>query len=345
MSFHTLRTSLSLGSLFIWLSTTSLTSAALESESGSTLRSQLQPLAPTSLLLDIEKVGNSLVAVGERGHVLVFNDSWQQAPTPTQSLLTKVSFISDTHGWAVGHDATIIHTQDGGKTWQVQRQSPEQEVPLLDVLFFNETQGVAIGAYGLFYRTEDGGKTWVNEFHQELLLVADRDYLAELKASDANAYDQEIMFMLPHFNRIIQLSDKRLLLVGERGLVAVSTDLGKTFTPLELGYEGSMFAVVEHGNQILVAGLRGHMFRADMSLANWQTVELPITSSINGLISDDKGGLYIMANAGNRVYLDANFKPQLLTGRQGESLIDMASDRLGQWWTVGSGGVVKTAAN
>ena len=28
-------------------------------------------------------------------------------------------------GWAVGHDATILHTKDGGKNWTIQQFLPE----------------------------------------------------------------------------------------------------------------------------------------------------------------------------------------------------------------------------
>lgn len=130
---------------------------------------QIQPLAASSLVLDIAHAGQHLVAVGERGHVLVLTDKWQQVPTPTSVQLTKVFFLNEKFGWAVGHDATILHTQDGGQTWSLQMQSTEIEKPFLDVLFLNEQEGMAIGAYGLFYRTRDGGANWTEEFHEELL--------------------------------------------------------------------------------------------------------------------------------------------------------------------------------
>ena len=59
-------------------------------------------------------------------------------PTPTSVQLTKVFFLHDKLGWAVGHDATIVHTQDGGQTWTLQMQSSEIEKPFLDVVFLDE---------------------------------------------------------------------------------------------------------------------------------------------------------------------------------------------------------------
>ena len=111
-------------------------------------------LAAQNLLTDITPVGKSTIAVGKWGNIVYSNDSdtWQQANTPAQSLLTAVHFVDSQHGWAVGHDATILHTQDGGQNWHIQQYLPELDKPLLDILFFDKQHGLAVGAYG-----DDGG--------------------------------------------------------------------------------------------------------------------------------------------------------------------------------------------
>ena len=79
--------------------------------SGAAETSELAPLAPTSLLLAVARVGDRLVAVGDRGHVLLSADqgrNWTQSLTPTRALLTGVSFPDAQHGWAVGHDGVIL---------------------------------------------------------------------------------------------------------------------------------------------------------------------------------------------------------------------------------------------
>ena len=98
-------------------------------------------LAPQSLLLDGASAGARLVVVGERGHVLVSADggaSWQQARVPVRSLLTAVHMHDARIGWAVGHDAVILRTGDGGMTWRVAHYAPKEERPLLDVWFRDE---------------------------------------------------------------------------------------------------------------------------------------------------------------------------------------------------------------
>ncbi|MCL1089353.1 YCF48-related protein [Shewanella profunda] len=301
--------------------------------------SQIQPLAISSLILDIADTGQRLVAVGERGHVLVYDGNWQQVTTPTSVQLTKVFFINETLGWAVGHDATILHTQDGGQTWQLQMQSREIEKPFLDILFLNEREGMAIGAYGLFYRTNDGGANWSAEFHEELLVEEDVSYLAELKGSDEAAYLNERASLLPHFNRIIALKDGRLVLVGELGLVAASNDKGITFTRTGFDYDGSMFNAIEMQDAVYVMGLRGNIFKADLSLSQWHEIEMPVQSSINGVMAMSDETLYLVGNAGVVIQLNSDDTSSIVTRRQGENLVSIAKDNQGNMWLSGSQGL------
>jgi photosystem II stability/assembly factor-like uncharacterized protein len=298
---------------------------------------QIQPLAQTSLITDIVNAGDKLVAVGQRGHVLVFDKQWLQVSTPVVTQLTKAFFLNDTLGWAVGHDATIIHTNDGGMTWSLQMQSTELEKPFLDVRFFSEQHGIAIGAYGLFYRTEDGGKTWQDEFHQELLFEEDVSYLNDLKQQDQQLYLSERAALLPHFNRVINLDDQRLLLVGELGLVAVSTDMGRSFERVDFDYDGSMFNAITVDNNVYVMGLRGHVFQASSDLDVWQQIELPVESSINGALVND-GDLYLVGNAGIVLKVDDG-KAEIVARRQGENIVSVAKSKQGDIWFAGSKGL------
>src|SRR5699024_2361009 len=84
------------------------------------------PLADEALILDVTRAGEGYVAVGARGHVLTSRDGkeWTQAEhVPVRATLTRVAF-SDGQLWAVGHDTTIIHSSDLGKTWDLQYFKP-----------------------------------------------------------------------------------------------------------------------------------------------------------------------------------------------------------------------------
>ncbi|MCK5916729.1 MAG: hypothetical protein KAG92_11365, partial [Deltaproteobacteria bacterium] len=124
----------------------------------------LMPLAAKSLVLDIANTGSRIVAVGWRGHILISDDdaqSWTQVASPTSSMLNSVYFADNLRGWAVGHDAVIISTEDGGKSWKLLSSAPEEEQPIFDLIVTGD-YGFAIGAYAKFMVTQDGGKSWEN---------------------------------------------------------------------------------------------------------------------------------------------------------------------------------------
>jgi photosystem II stability/assembly factor-like uncharacterized protein len=123
------------------------------------------PLASRGLLTGLARAGDRVVAVGQRGHILWSDNAgqdWQQAKVPVSSDLVAAHFPSASQGWAVGHDGVILHTADGGKSWQRQRDGrpDEADVPLLDVWFRDERNGYAVGAFGTLLETNDGGAHW-----------------------------------------------------------------------------------------------------------------------------------------------------------------------------------------
>ena len=300
---------------FIWLA---VVSSALLAAPAAILANQPEaqvayqmPMASKALLTDIVSVsGSSLVAIGERGHIIVSNDGemWQQAAVPVQANLNSVYFISKQQGWAVGHDASILHTLDGGLSWQLQHFAPETDKPLFDVYFSDAQNGIAVGAYGLFYRTVDGGQSWSKEFHPELLSEDDQDYLAELKDTDPELFEIELGAILPHFNRLYA-DGNVLYLAGEAGFVAKSTDLGLSWSKLDEFYNGSLFDITRSAQMSLIAvGVRGHAFKSTDQGLSWQQLELTETATFNSAFSDAAGRLYLVGNAGSLLvsYDDGN---------------------------------------
>ena len=102
---------------------------------------------------------------------------------PTRALLTAVHMHDERIGFAVGHDAVILRTGDGGESWRLVHYAPEEERPLLDVWFRDERTGFAVGAYGYFLSTGNGGDTWTSravsedDFHLNALVPAGPDRL------------------------------------------------------------------------------------------------------------------------------------------------------------------------
>lgn len=219
----------------------------------------IAPLAAKSLLLAGARAGDRLVAVGERGHVLLSDDqgkSWRQVPVPVNAALTGVSFVDARQGWAVGHDAVVLHTADGGETWALQHADPAAQQPLLDVLFTDPLNGVAVGAYGLFLETADGGKTWAAR------KVSEDDF---------------------HYNAIVAPTPDTRLLAGEAGTLLWSADAGKSWAPLESPYEGSFFDALALGpTDLLVYGLQGNAWRSTDGGQSWARLETGTTAGLMG---------------------------------------------------------------
>lgn len=95
----------------------------------------------------------------------------QPDPSPPEMVqdaeLTAVTFVDVDRGWAVGDRGAIWHTDDGGRTWRLQR-SPVA-CRLEAVQFLDADNGLAVGGWtqpythqtrGVVLRTRDGGRTW-----------------------------------------------------------------------------------------------------------------------------------------------------------------------------------------
>jgi photosystem II stability/assembly factor-like uncharacterized protein len=232
------------------------------------------PLVAESLLLDITRAGERLVAVGERGHIVYSDDdglTWTQAQSvPTSAMLTGVHFADARNGCAVGHDEVVVRTQDGGRTWQKTHYAPDAQQPLLDVWFADRMRGIAIGAYGSYYETTDGGVTWTaREFDPAPLETT--AVVGANRSLDRDAMDEAIGSDF-HLNQIGASGD-RLYIAAEAGRLFRSDDAGTTWRTLPSPYEGSFFGVLALGREsVLAFGLRGNLFRSDDAGLTWKAI-------------------------------------------------------------------------
>jgi photosystem II stability/assembly factor-like uncharacterized protein len=95
---------------------------------------------------------------------------WRAVSVPYGGLQA-VDFVSAKKGWAVGGDGgkyvgrdhyrVILHTSDGGASWQTQLYESIGPGPdaLHAVDFVSATRGWAVGEHGLILATTDGGTT------------------------------------------------------------------------------------------------------------------------------------------------------------------------------------------
>ena len=250
------------------------------------------------LLLDAARVGSRVVAVGDRGYIVVSDDdgaSWKRAAAPAAPLLTAVDFVDAKDGWAVGHDTTILATRDGGDTWTRQFSAPAEQRPLLDVLFLDAAKGIAVGAYGAYYETADGGKSW----NARKIIPEDR-----------------------HFNAIVKVADHRLLIVGEEGTILISSDDGGHWTKVPSPYKGSLFgAVVASDGAVVAFGLRGRIYRSTDGGQAWTQVDDATAATLMGGSRLPDGTLVLAGSAGTA----------LVSRDNGASFVPLATGTTRAW--------------
>lgn len=75
-------------------------------------------------------VGSHLWIVGDPGsnvlHSADEGQNWELQPTGQPLPLNDVTFVDETHGWAVGAMGTLLRTVDGGRTWQTTHAEPRR---------------------------------------------------------------------------------------------------------------------------------------------------------------------------------------------------------------------------
>ncbi|MEH6577276.1 MAG: YCF48-related protein [Amphritea sp.] len=329
---------------------------------------ELTTRAEEGLLLDIARAGDSLIAVGDHGVVLVSVDngnSWQQIETPTSVLLTAVTFIDKKNGWMVGHDGLLARSLDGGQSWQTQLDGEKINRLRLGRLGARyagleqqasqqpDNDALAEQLDEMSYQLDDAqialeeGPTtplldvWFEDSRTGFVLGG---YGLFLKTTDGGENWQYWGDRLPnpdgfHLNSLIQDHQKRLYIAGEAGLLLRSDDGGDSWIALDSPYEGSFFSITEYRQQLYLMGLRGHLYRSTDAGEQWQELDTGSVTTLNGAaVIDDQlllvghGGVLLQASDNEPLQLR-----QLGVRRSWSSAVATADS----WLLVGEGGVLR----
>jgi photosystem II stability/assembly factor-like uncharacterized protein len=234
--------------------------------------------AAQTLLLDVARAGERIVAVGAWGHVLLSDDggaTWRQARSvPVQAVLTSVFFLDARSGWATGHDAVILHTRDGGETWVLQHRDIESDAPLFSIWMRGAHSGIAVGAFGSALRTRDGGQHWE---------------AVEILEDDGDL----------HLNALFEGPEDALFIAAEAGQVLRSRDGGVHWEVLDPPYAGSFWGgLATREGAVLVFGMRGHLLRSDDGGDHWVSVDSGTDQSLGGGTRLDDGSIAIVGLGG-----------------------------------------------
>lgn len=280
------------------------------------------PIAGQAMMLGLARAGQAVVGVGDHGIVLRSEDagaSFVQARTvPLDSMLTAVSFVDASHGWAVGHWGAILATDDGGQSWRVQRLATEEDRPLFAVHFLDAQRGVAVGLWSLVLTTGDGGKSWQTrqpppppggkkadlnltalfaDDKGRLYATAERGFV--LRSADAGA---TWSYLATGYNGSfwggIALADGVLLVGGQRGNVYRSADDGASWARVDIGSQNSVTGFARQGDAVLVVGLDGLQARSSDGGRSFTSLQRPDRLSLTAVLASPGGGWITAARRG-----------------------------------------------
>jgi photosystem II stability/assembly factor-like uncharacterized protein len=297
--------------------------------------------ASRALLLDVVARGDkSFAAVGQYGVIIISDENganWKQAAVPVSVALTGVHFPTADSGWAVGHDGLILHTSDGGVSWEkqldghqlneqimsvaeriveqvraeletVQADETADEYAIEDAEFMLEEAEFMLE--GAMDDTEAGPvrpllDVWFRN-EQEGFVTGSYGMLLHTTDGGQNwklvsdRMDNPEAF---HLNQIVSAPDGNLYIAGESGYLYRSADGGQNWDTLEPGYDGSFYGIVVVPNgsddyELLAYGLRGNLFRSTDRGETWESIDSGTSVTLmNGAYLGD-GSVFLVGHGG-----------------------------------------------
>jgi photosystem II stability/assembly factor-like uncharacterized protein len=293
--------------------------AGLVIAAGSASRIELPSVRPATLsahaaqavTLSVARAGSRLVAVGERGLVLLSDDEgaqWRQVAVPTSATLAAVKFVTPQAGWAVGHYGVVLATRDGGLSWQRQFDGVRAAALAQEAA---ATRQVALAASGAGATELARAAKAVTEaarlvadgpdkpfldlyFTDERhgLIVGAYNLLFETDDGGVNWRPRLDALDNPKGNHLYAItgSGRQLYIAGEQGVLFRSDDGGRSYTRLTSPYAGSWFALaLLPGGTVVAGGLRGNAYRSVDQGVNWDKVAgLPPVSILSLAVAADR---------------------------------------------------------
>jgi photosystem II stability/assembly factor-like uncharacterized protein len=188
----------------------------------------------------------------------------------TESWLHGLDFVDEQNGWAVGYGGEIIHTTDGGDTWQKQISNTTNQ--LRNVEFWDDDIGWIVGWGGVTLRTTNGGNLW-----QKLIL--DDDYYLETTS-----------FVSPLEGWLVSRS---------AGFVLHTTDGGVSWINQTTPHLGRLFGVYFINSQYgWIASDRGEVYRTTNGGDSWALQEYDPDDAFGTIVFVDSLTGWILSDIG-----------------------------------------------
>ena len=302
-----------------WVTTPAYSAVASSTDSLDVPAQRVDERLPAPLL-SVARAGDAMISVGLHGLIQRSTDegrTWQQVDSPVSSDLVQVRFRDERNGWIVGHDALVMHTTDGGDSWQVQLDGrrlltllnayygPRAEkgdesaaqmlkevamaastsatpdvlaAPFLDVMFDEHGSGFAVGAFGMLLHSTDNGQNW-----EPWIERSDNDRRMHLYGLAEHA--------------------GTFYIGGEQGLLLRLDGQQQRFVKIDTPYTGTYFGVRAFDHLLLTYGLRGNLLASRDDGQQWQPVETRLNSSLVSIV-EQGNALIVVSQGGQLVSVD-----------------------------------------
>jgi photosystem II stability/assembly factor-like uncharacterized protein len=160
--------------------------------------------------------------------------SWQEFTLDEDLQFTKVQFLDDQNGFAVGEFGTVLITTDGGTNWERGGDIPNEFYPMASH-FRDQQVGWVGGLGGAIWATTDGGQTWerqqssskspvygIKATDTQVFAVGGSGTLLELTNGEWQTLEGAPP-VLSYLRGLDILADRSLLVVGGAGTLATIT--------------------------------------------------------------------------------------------------------------------------
>ena len=281
------------------------------------------------------------IAVGAMGLILHTSDggrTWTRQKKLTDSNLSEVFFVDENEGWIAGGrirsaetnesmshderggDGIILHTEDGGATWEI--QFAKRGTYLFGIFFIDNKNGWAVGEGGLLIHTSDGGNLWsllpttgtikwLNSvyFFDKLngLIVGESETVLLTKDGGTtwekiNAEADRKFYDFRSFYRDITFKGNKGWIVGQNGTILATRDKGRTWEPQATEFDERLrelmdlkkVCFIDENNGFAVGGLGTRIMKTDNGGDSWSLIKIANNDQLNGIWVNDNGTGFIV---------------------------------------------------
>jgi len=262
----------------------------------------------------------------------------QDTPISDRDNFYSVAAIGKNQAWVVGYWGKILHTADGGKTWELQPSGTDN--PLYSVQFIDDRHGIITGKDGIVLLSENGGKTWQRvdsgtRHHLISVCYADRqnvwavgDYGTIIHSADGgktwedrslSTWKREVLdqFLRPEenpdlvLNKVYFIDAQHGWIIGEFAHILYTADGGLTWSPRENFLDevppntylfDIKFRDLNHG---WIVGLAGSALYTEDGGQSWHKVT---SNTIQNIFSIGIGqaGVFAFGSVGTALKYSAN---------------------------------------